>query len=102
MHTLAPTSAANHTVLTLHAAEPGFGLESRRELRPTTPAAAAGSRPPAAMPTVAQLVKEASKLKVKEVPSHVQKFAGQHWTPAQLQARVSNWMQNYKTQVRQQ
>ena len=54
------------------------------------------------MPTVAQLVKEASKLKVKEVPSHVQKFAGQHWTPAQLQARVSNWMQNYKTQVRQQ
>ena len=52
------------------------------------------------MPTVAQLVKEASKLKVKEVPSHVQKFAGQHWTPSQLQARVSNWMQNYKTQVR--
>ena len=52
------------------------------------------------MPTVAQLVKEASKLKVKEVPSHVQKFATQHWTPGQLQGRFMNWLQNYKVQVR--
>jgi hypothetical protein len=52
------------------------------------------------MPTVAQLVKESSKLKVKEVPSHVQKFATQHWTPGQLQGRFMNWLQNYKVQVR--
>lgn len=50
------------------------------------------------MPTVSQLVKEASKLKVKEVPAHVQKFAGQHWTPGQLQSRLTNWMNNYKIQ----
>ena len=52
------------------------------------------------MPTVANLVKEASRLKVKEVPGYVQKFAAQHWTPAQLQSRFSTWLQNYKTQVR--
>ena len=36
---------------------------------------------------------------VPQVPSHVQKFAGQHWRPEQLQARLSNWLQNYKVQV---
>jgi hypothetical protein len=53
----------------------------------------------AAMPTVAQLSKELTKLKLKEVPGHVQKFAGQHWTPAQLQGRLMNWLHNYKLQV---
>lgn len=52
------------------------------------------------MPTVAQLSKELTKLKLKEVPTHVQKFAGQHWTPSQLQGRFMNWLHNYKIQVR--
>ena len=51
------------------------------------------------MPTLAQLSKELTKLKLKEVPTHVQKFAGQHWTPAQLQGRFMNWLHNYKIQV---
>ena len=33
------------------------------------------------------------------MPTHVRKFAGQHWTPAQLQSRLSNWLQSYKVQV---
>jgi hypothetical protein len=52
------------------------------------------------MPTVQQLGKELTKLKLKEVPSHVQKFAGQHWTPPQLQGRLMNWLQDYKVKVR--
>ncbi|KAL4421604.1 hypothetical protein ABPG75_010895 [Micractinium tetrahymenae] len=48
------------------------------------------------MPTVQNLVKEVSKLKTKEVPGAVQKFAVQHWTPAQLQGRLMNWLQGYK------
>ncbi|KAI7840100.1 hypothetical protein COHA_006141 [Chlorella ohadii] len=48
------------------------------------------------MPTVQQLVREASKLKVKEVPGHVQKFAGQHWRPEQLRSRFMNWLHDYK------
>lgn len=51
------------------------------------------------MPTVQNLVKEVSKLKTKEVPGAVQKFAAQHWTPAQLQGRFMNWLQNYKVKV---
>lgn len=51
------------------------------------------------MPTVQNLVREVSKLKTKEVPGAVQKFAAQHWTPAQLQSRLSNWLQNYKVKV---
>lgn len=51
------------------------------------------------MPTVQNLVREVSKLKTKEVPGAVQKFAAQHWTPAQLQGRLMNWLQNYKVKV---
>ena len=52
------------------------------------------------MPTVKQLVTEASKLKAGQVPAHVQKFAAQHWTPGQLQTRVMNWLHDYKIKAR--
>lgn len=51
------------------------------------------------MPTIEKLVQGAKGLKVKELPGYVQKFAGEHWTPAQTQARLSNWLQTYKVQV---
>lgn len=51
------------------------------------------------MPTLDKLVQGASKLKVKEVPGYVGKFAGEHYTPEKVQGRLSKWLQNYKTQV---
>lgn len=33
------------------------------------------------------------------MPTHVGKFASQHWTPAQLQGRLMNWLHSYKVAV---
>ena len=51
------------------------------------------------MPTLANFVRGAQALKLKEVPAYAQKFAGEHYTPGKVQSRLSNWLQNYKTQV---
>jgi hypothetical protein len=52
------------------------------------------------MPTLDKLVQGAKGLKVKEVPTYVAKFAGEHYTPEKTMSRLGNWMQNYRTQVR--
>lgn len=51
------------------------------------------------MPTIDKLVQGAKGLKVKEVPTYVSKFAGEHWTPDKTKSRLSNWLGRYKVQV---
>ena len=61
---------------------------------------ARGAALPARLPAMAQFLKQASALKVKEVPQFVQKYASENLTPAVVEGRFTRWYNTYKKTVR--